>query len=172
MATGSPDYWASKYALYELADKLDALDGTMDGRLTLDELNLSDVKTNLDSSLTKLDTQISRLVDTVSGLLNVLTSNQNQEAILLFGVPPYKMIVDTDYDYFADCDNNRIKLLAVAPESNTHDILVHSYNCTSHYEDDFTISPGETFVVFTDSCTYQAKVAGAPNEVLYYYQWF
>lgn len=69
MATGSPDYWPSKYALYELADKLDALDGTMDGKLDLEQLNASDVHAelvkvvgNLDGTLGTLKTSIDELI--------------------------------------------------------------------------------------------------------------
>lgn len=64
MSTGSPDYWPSIYGLYELADKLDSLDGTMDGRLTLSELNGSNV-------VTQLEAAVSELVDTVAELVGV-----------------------------------------------------------------------------------------------------
>ena len=73
MASGSEDNWMTKSRFVrtildniftglgtgsDLIDALDALDGTMDGKLTLSELNISSVKTNLDTSNTKLQTSI------------------------------------------------------------------------------------------------------------------
>lgn len=55
----------------DLIDALDSLDGTMDGVLTLSDLNISSVKTNLDTVVTKLTSVVSELVDAVTELTGV-----------------------------------------------------------------------------------------------------
>ncbi len=86
MASGSEDYWMTKSRFIgsildnifsglgtggDLLDALDALDGTMDGKLTLSELNTSSVKTNLDTSNTKLQTSIDKLILAITQLTGI-----------------------------------------------------------------------------------------------------
>ena len=85
MAHGSPDYWISDVSYLadlltqvrdallvgsDMIDAIDALDGTIDGLLTLGELNISAVKTNIDTLLTKTDLVNTKL-DSVKGVLDV-----------------------------------------------------------------------------------------------------
>ena len=88
MASGSEDYWMTKSRFVgtildniftglgsgsDLLDALDALDGTMDGKLTLSQLNTSSVKTNLDTSNTKLQTSIDKLILAITQLTGIHT---------------------------------------------------------------------------------------------------
>ncbi|KKN25075.1 hypothetical protein LCGC14_0888580 [marine sediment metagenome] len=54
-----------------LVDKLDALDGTVDGLLDLTELNSSSVVTNLATLITRLDTTITKLTDSITQLTGI-----------------------------------------------------------------------------------------------------
>ena len=88
MASGSEDYWMTKSRFVanildsllgglqsggDILDALDALDGTMDGVLTLSDLNISSVKTNLDTSNTKLQTSIDKLILAITQLTGIHT---------------------------------------------------------------------------------------------------
>jgi len=97
MASGAQDYWQSsndamlgllddiKSGLLtgsDLLNQLDALDGTMDGKLDLSELNSSTVVTNLSTLITRLDTQITKLTSSVTQLTGIHSDTTD---LLAFG---------------------------------------------------------------------------------------
>ena len=95
MASGAKDYWqSSEQAMIgllesiesglltgsDLLNQLDALDGTMDGRLDLTELNSSNVVVELQNVVSGLNDSIDELVLAVAQLVGVHTDTTSMVA--------------------------------------------------------------------------------------------
>ena len=119
MASGSQDYWMTKSRFVadvlenifagietggDLVNALDALDGTMDGVLTLSELNTSSVKTNLDTLITKLTDNIAQLVLAVTQLTGVHSDTTDW---LDYGVQDGSGLVRTPWSLISSVNSKR-----------------------------------------------------------------
>ena len=132
MASGSEDYWMTKSRFVgtildniftglgtgsDLLDALDALDGTMDGKLTLSELNTSSVKTNLDTVITKLTTTVSNLVTSVTKLTAI---NTDTTAMIDFAQDDFSGSYFTGAWYLVSAINLKRNVLSVTVQTTAY----------------------------------------------------
>ena len=132
MASGSEDYWMTKSRFVgtildniftglgtgsDLIDALDALDGTMDGKLTLSELNTSSVKTNLDTSNTKLQTSIDKLVLAITQLTGIHSDTTDMIDFATDSGNGY--VYDDGWYLIASSNGRRISLAITASNPGT-----------------------------------------------------
>lgn len=143
----------------DLIDSLDMLDGTMDDRLTLgqldtsnvvtnlatiiseeltlSQLNTSNVVTNLATIITRLDTSITKLTNQITQLLSIATSTEQGSK---FGYMKVDTSADTLLDYRNTTMYNRY-FLAKTHVSNTADITFILKRDTVTKQT-FVLSPG------------------------------
>ncbi|GAH85506.1 unnamed protein product, partial [marine sediment metagenome] len=117
---GAEDYWLSSNRLMaglaesiklglltgsDLLNKLDVLDGIKDGQLNLADLNISDIKTNLDTSILRLDTSIVKFDAQIVKLTSLELQIKGSSAINASG----RIIVTTSAQKVLDSYSDRIK---------------------------------------------------------------
>jgi hypothetical protein len=169
----------------DLLNKLDALDGTMDGKLDLTQLNASSVKTNLDTAITKLndvidkinlgtnpklDTAITHLSSSLTKLDSVVTTlNTLITATNLFGeIGNFKnsvVVPASTWTTILAADAGRV--LAVI-KNTTGSTTIPIYT-GGHYETDkiATLSAGQQFSTYS-KLIIEAYIAGAGSATILY----